>query len=56
MLREDPPDLADHRGMVLTQMAGRHERLGHRPFQMRHSRTGPGRRYLRPWAGRAGPR
>ena len=37
MLREDPPDLADNGGMVLTQMAGRHEQLGRRPFQMRTS-------------------
>src|SRR5208337_1002236 len=50
MLREDPPDLADNGGMVLTQMAGRHERLGHRPFQMRTlvrdqavATSGPGR-------------
>ncbi len=50
MLREDPPDLADNGGMVLTQMAGRHERLGHRPFQMRTlvrdqavAASGPGR-------------
>ena len=55
MLREDPPDLADNGGMVLTEMAGRHERLGHRPVQMRTC-TRPSHRYLRPWAGRAGPR
>ena len=35
MLREDPPDLADHGGMALAQMAGRHEQLGRRPVQMR---------------------
>ena len=35
MLREDPLDLADHGGMVLAQMAGRHEQLGQRPVQMR---------------------
>ena len=34
MLREDSPDLADDGGMVLAQVAGRHERLGCDPVEM----------------------
>ena len=35
MLHEDPSDLADDGGMVLAQMAGRHEQLRHRAIQVR---------------------
>jgi hypothetical protein len=50
VLDEDPPDLTDDGGMVLSQMAGRHERLGLHAVEMRAlvrdqavASAGPGR-------------
>ena len=37
VLHEDPPDLADDRGMVLAQVARGHEHLGRDPVEMRAS-------------------
>ena len=34
VLHEDSPDLADHGGMVLAEMAGRHDRFGGDPVEM----------------------